>query len=49
MSERIDLEKYCVGHCCVHTMGKIRMQEEEVRYKRDMSDPPRGKGPLCRW
>jgi len=49
MSERIDVEKYHVGHCCVHTMGKIRMQEEEVRYKRDMSDPLRGKGPLRRW
>jgi len=49
MSERRDVEKYHVGHCCVHTMGKIRMQEGVVRYKLDMSDPLRGKGPLRRW
>ena len=46
MSERIDVEKYHVGHCCVHTMGKIRMQEEEVRYMREISDPLREKRTL---
>jgi hypothetical protein len=49
MGERIDVEKYHVGHCCVHTMGKISMQVEEVRSKRDISDPLQEKDPVRRW